>query len=109
MARRDYHPRVLVLLAACSVPCESVPAGESRDTCLHQRVSLDPTRWSPQDIVTFSALFEDRMVRDATILLWAREHRGLVADGDRAAVCGILDQAQREMCERRLGTAHLNR
>lgn len=100
---------VMLFLFACSVPCESVSAGASRDTCLHERVSLDATRWSAQDIVTFSALFEDRMIRDATILLWTREHRGQVSEADRAAVCGILASGQREMCERRLATAHLNR
>lgn len=111
---RGYRDRVLPLLLAsllqaCAVPCESASAGPARDACFHRRVAMDPTRWSAEEVTRFAREIEDPIVREATLMLWVREHRGTVADRDRDRVCGLLAGIERNACERRLATAHLAR
>ncbi len=100
---------LLSLLPACSVPCESAVPGATRDACLHQRVALDTQRWSAPEVAGFATAIEDPIVREATVMVWVRDHRGRVSTEDRVRLCGILAGVERNACERRLETAHLLR
>jgi hypothetical protein len=99
----------LAILAACSIPCESAPAGSTRDTCLHRRVADDPERWSADEVLRFSGDIEDPIVREATVMTWVRAHRGSVNEADRQRICGIFTGVERNTCDRRLAAAHLSR
>lgn len=103
-------PLLLVLLPSCAKPsCEELPAGAERDVCLHDRVRLEPQRWTADELLGFVDGIQDPIVRDATVMVWVREHRGQTSERERQAVCGRLAGLERAACDRRLMTAHLSR
>lgn len=100
----------VLLLAACAEPtCEELPSGKERDVCFHDRVRLAPQAWTADQLLGFVDAIQDPIVRDATVMVWVREHRGATSDRDRRAVCGRLGGLERGACERRLSSAHLAR
>ncbi len=100
---------LLLLGVGCGpVPCESMAAGPERDRCLHKRIVADGAM-APSEVARLAATLEDPMIRNATVLTWARDHRGAVSDADRAALCGLLLGQERNVCDRRLSAAHLSR
>ncbi len=99
----------LFLFAACDAPCESTAPGPTRDTCFHDRVTEADVEVSADSLVRYAGEIADPMMRQATVMVWVREHRGGVADTDRDRVCGLLQEGQRMACERQLSAAHLGR
>lgn len=90
------------------VSCEAMAAGPDRDRCLHRQILADGAM-APTEVARLAAIVEDPMIRNATVLTWARDHRGAVADADRAQLCGLLLGQERNVCDRRLSAAHLSR
>ncbi len=100
---------LVTLLIACSVPCESMRQADARDRCFHERVATDPEAVSADAMVSIAGAMHNTMVRDATVLTWARGHRGALAPADVQRVCSVLAGFEYALCERRLSSAHLHR
>jgi hypothetical protein len=103
--------RVLGWLFAIGCAPETCPAladVAARDACWHAKILALPTN-EVAEVARLAPSISDPVVRYATILAWARDHRdGVHPDGARA-VCSLLPMEERRVCERRLFAAHLAR
>lgn len=99
---------LLLSLACAPASCDGIAAGPERDRCVHKQILADPAL-PAAEVARLSATLQDPMIRVATVLSWARDHRGAVADADRIALCGLLAGQERNACDRRLSAAHLSR
>jgi hypothetical protein len=86
--------------------CAAMDAGAARDVCWKGVIDAAPAEaWSA--VVEHGGKIEDPVVRGAAIFGWVRSRTGLPAEA--AAVCQLLEGAERAACERRVQSAHLQR
>jgi hypothetical protein len=95
-------------LGCAPASCDAPAAGPERDRCMHKQILADPAL-PAAEVARLTATLEDPMIRVATVLTWARDHRGAVSDADRIQLCGLLTGQERNVCDRRLSAAHLSR
>jgi hypothetical protein len=98
-----------LLLVGCAEPSCDAAVGSELDACLHLQVSAAPAGLPASDLLRISGRIQDRLVRDATVMLWVRNHRGGVTRQERDQICGLFEGLERSACQRRLDTAHLQR
>lgn len=98
----------LFVLGCGPVPCAAVVDAAARDACWHEEILALPTSEVAQ-VVALAPRIADPVVRYATLLAWARDHRDGVHPQAAQAVCALLPLEERRVCERRLFAAHLAR
>ncbi|MDP2316061.1 MAG: hypothetical protein Q8P41_24400 [Pseudomonadota bacterium] len=98
----------LVMLGCGPTPCERLAEVPARDTCFHVEILALPTS-AVATVAEIAPRIQDPVVRNATLLAWARDHREGVDPAGASALCALLPVEEARMCERRLFAAHLAR
>lgn len=98
----------LVMLGCGPTPCERLAEAPERDSCFHAEILTLPTSAVGKVTETASRI-QDPVVRNATVLTWARDHRDGVDPTGARALCALLPAEEGRLCERRLFAAHLDR
>ncbi len=103
-------PALLVTAPGCSDQpgCDTLPPGLERDTCVHgQLAELGPEQID--QVIGLAQQIQDPMIRGAAASSWIAEYNTAVPKAKGEQLCAMLAGTDRDLCRRRLASAHLQR